>query len=175
MGQVAVNGRRFGIILTGLSLPIAGCGLVGPVSGAVAGSATAAVTANPFVGYATAVGVNAGIDEVQKYIARVRDNAEQDAIIASIAAMQPGDVRDWRIVHEIPMFDDEHGTVQVTRVIDTALARCKEVLFTVETGEGGHVKETSFITTACQDGSDWRWAEAEPAASRWGYFQHISH
>jgi len=170
-----VNGLRFCVALTGLPLVLSGCGMVGAVSGAVAGGATGAVTANPIVGYATAVGVNAGVDELQKYIARVRQSAEQDAILTSVAEMQPGEVKSWKIVHEIPMFDDEHGTMQVTRDIATPLTECKEVLFTVEKGKAPHMKQTPYITSACQDGSLWKWAEAEPAVSRWGYFQHISH
>jgi hypothetical protein len=154
---------------------LSGCQMIGPVSGAVVGSATGAATVNPIVGYATAVGVNAGVDELQKYIARVRQNAEQDAIVTSVAAMQPGQVKDWRIVHEIPMFDDEHGTMLVTRDIDTPLTECKEVLFTVDKGKEGRLKQTPYVTSACRDGTRWQWAEAEPAVSRWGYFQHISH
>ena len=105
----------------------------------------------------------------------VRQNAEQDAILSSVAEMPPGQVKDWKIVHEIPMFDNEHGTMQVTRVIDTPLTECKEVLFTVDNGQGAHLKQTPYITSACRDDHLWKWAEAEPAVSRWGYFEHISH
>jgi hypothetical protein len=175
VGHAAVNVLRLGIILSSLSLMVSGCGMVGAVSGAVAGGATGAVTANPIVGYATAVGVNAGVDALQHYIARVRQNAEQDAILTSVSEMQSGQIKDWKIVHDIPMFDDEHGTMEVTRDIDTSLVECKEVLFTVDTGKGDHLKQTPYITSACLDGDRWRWAEAEPAVARWGYFQHISH
>jgi hypothetical protein len=170
-----VNGLKIGVTLSGLLILLNGCAMVGPVSGAVVGSATGAVTVNPIVGYATAVGVNAGVDELQKYIARVRQNAEQDAILTSVAEMQPGQQKDWKIVHEIPMFDNEHGTMQVTRDIDTPLTECKEVLFTVDKGEGAKLKQTPYITSACRDGDRWKWAESEPAVARWGYFEHISH
>jgi hypothetical protein len=170
-----VNARRLGIVLSGLSLLLGGCSMVGPISGAVAGGATGAVTVNPIVGYATAVGVNAGVDELQKYIARTRQNAEQDAIIVSVADMQPGQIKYWKIVHKIPMFDNEHGTMQVTREIDTPLTQCKEILFTVDKGQGAKLKQTPYITAACRDDAGWKWAESEPAIVRWGYFQHISH
>lgn len=149
--------------------------MTGAVSGAVAGGVMGTVTVNPIVGYATAVGVNAGVDELQNYIARTRQNAEQDAILTAVADMQTGEVKAWKIVHKIPMFDNEHGTMQVTRDIQTPLTDCKEVLFTVDKGKPPKVKQTPYITSACQDGGQWKWAETEPAVSRWGYFQHISH
>ncbi|MCB8881833.1 hypothetical protein ACELLULO517_16415 [Acidisoma cellulosilytica] len=170
-----MNARRFGFFLPGIPLLLGGCSMVGPISGAVAGGATGAVTVNPIVGYATAVGVNAGVDELQKYIARVRQNAEQDAILLSVSEMQPGQIKDWKIVHKIPMFDNEQGTVQVTRDIDNPLTDCKEVLFTVDKGQGAHLKQTAYVTSACRDDVTWKWAESEPAVARWGYFQHISH
>lgn len=170
-----MNGRRLTIGLTALPLLLSGCGMVGAVSGAIAGGATGAATANPIVGYATAVGVNAGVDELQKYIARVRQNAEQDAILTSVAEMQPGESKSWKIVHDIPMFDNEHGTVEVTRDMTTPLTDCKEVLFAVDKGKAPHLKQIPYITTACKDGTRWKWAEAEPAVSRWGFLQHTTH
>ncbi len=77
LGHAAVNGLRLGFTVACASMLLGGCQMVGPISGAVVGSATGAATVNPIVGYATAVGVNAGVDELQKYIARVRQNAEQ--------------------------------------------------------------------------------------------------
>ena len=158
-----------------LLLPISACTVANAVIGAVAGAATGAGTTNPLVGYAVAVGVDAGLDELQKYIARSRQNAEQDQIAIAVGEMQPGETRDWAIVHDIPMFDDEHGTVQVTRVIDTPLTQCKEVLFTVDEGNGAKLRRALYTTDACRNTRGWKWAEAEPAVERWGYLQHISH
>ncbi len=156
-------------------LLVAGCSSAGAIAGAVVGVSTGAATVNPVVGYVTAVGVNAGVDALQQYIARVRQGAEQDAIVDAVGEMQPGQTRPWKIVHDIPLFDDEHGQMQVVRSIDTPIAQCREVLFTVEHGTGAHPRRKPYVTDACHDTNGWRWAAAEPATERWGYFQHISH
>ena len=182
VGFAAVIGRyragRFGrtapIALLGVLL-VGGCSSVGAITGAVVGASTGAATVNPIVGYVAAVGVNAGVDALQKYVSRVRQGAEQDAIVDAVGEMQPDQVRPWKIVHDIPMFDNEHGEMQVVRVIDTPLVQCKEVLFTVDTGHGAHLKRVPYVTDACHDTKGWKWAAAEPATERWGYFQHISH
>jgi hypothetical protein len=159
-----------------LTMPLlAGCSALGGISGAVAGASTGAVTANPVVGYAVAVGVNASVDELQKYVARVRQGAEQDAIVDAVGDMDVGTTRPWKIVHRIPMFDDEHGDMEVTRLIQTPLTDCKEVVFTVDQGRGAHLRQTLYVTSACLDSQGWKWAAAEPATNRWGYFQHITH
>ena len=158
-----------------LPLAVGACSTASAVAGAVVGASTGAATANPIVGYAVAVGVNAGLDELQKYIARDRQGAEQDAIASAVGQMQPGESRPWKIVHTIPMFDDEHGEMQVVRVIDTPLTQCREVLFTVDRGRPPHLHRTPYTTDACLDTRGWAWAEAEPATERWSYFQHISH
>ncbi len=153
---------------------LVGCQSVGAISGAAVGASTGAVTVNPIVGYVTAITVAAGIEELQHYIARVRQGAEQDVIVNAVGTMQPGETRQWKIVHDIPMFDDEHGEMRVVRSIDTPLAQCKEVLFTVDQGRAPHLRRTPFVTGACRDSNGWKWAEAEPATERWGYFQHIA-
>ena len=166
---------RAAALLPLLLLPVSACSTVSAIVGTAAGAATGTVTTNPLIGYGVAVGVNAGLDELQKYIARTRQNAEQDQIAMAVGQMQPGEARDWKIVHDIPMFDDEHGTVQVVRLIDTPLTQCKEVLFTVDEGGGPRLRRTLYTTDACRNTRGWKWAEAEPAVERWGYLQHISH
>lgn len=165
---------RLAVLLLAMA-GLVGCRSLGGISGAVAGASTGAATANPIVGYAVAVGVNAGVDELQKYIARVRQNAEQDAIVEAVGEMDVGTSRPWKIVHEIPMFDDEHGEMKVTRLIQTPLTVCKEVMFTVDNGTGTHLHQTLYVTSACLDSQGWKWAAAEPAVDRWGYFQHLAH
>jgi hypothetical protein len=174
----AIASRRIRIapfLLVGLLPFLGACSSVGAISGAVAGAATGTASVNPVVGYVVAVGVNAGVDELQKYIARQRQGAEQDVIAQAAGEMNPGQTRPWKIVHEIPMFDDEHGDMQVTRVIETPITICKEVVFTVNDGQGAKERRSYYTTDACLDGHIWRWASSEPATERWGYFQHISH
>lgn len=156
-------------------LGLGGCKLAGAVAGAAAGASTGAATANPIVGYAVAVAVNSGVDELQDYISRSRQHSEQDAIVAAVGQMQPGDTRSWEIVHDIPLFDDHHGVMQVTRDIATPLTDCKEVLFTIDEGSPQKPRRSLFTTAACRDTVGWQWAQAEPAVERWGYLQHISH
>ncbi len=158
-----------------LLMPVAACSSVGAIAGAVAGASTGAATVNPFVGYGVAVGVNAGVNALQQYIARVRQNAEQDEIAVAVGQMDVGETRSWKIVHDIPMFDDEYGEIKVTRLIDTPLTQCKEVLFTVAEGSAPKLRRTLYTTDACHNTRGWKWAQAEPATERWGYFQHISH
>jgi len=171
-GAVAV--RRAMPLLLLLPLALGACRAVGAIAGAAAGAAAGTATTNPVVGFAIAVGVNAGIDELQNYIARVRQNAEQDEIAKAVGQMQLGETRSWQIVHDIPEFDNEHGQMQVVRLIETPLTQCKEVLFTVDEGRPAHLRRTPYVTDACRDTRGWKWAEAEPATERWGYFQHIS-
>ncbi len=158
-----------------LALLLAGCGTANAVVSAVAGASAGSATANPIVGYAVAVGIHASIDELQKYFARARQGAEQDVIARAVGEMDVGETRDWKIVHDIPLLDDEHGEMRVTRVIDTPITRCKEVVFTVESGRPPHLAQSLYATSACHGTQGWRWAMAEPAVERWGYFQHISH
>ena len=174
-GRASTRRRLIGVTALLLPMALGGCGSVGAVAGAVAGGSTGVATANPVVGYAVAVGVNAGVDDLQKYVARVRQGAEQDAIVEAVGRMPPGQTVPWRIVHDIPMFDDEHGEMEVVRLIETPLAPCKEVLFTVDRGAGTRLRRRAYATDACLGSAGWKWAEAEPSTERWGYFQRISH
>jgi hypothetical protein len=84
--------------------------------------------------------------------------------------MDVGDRRPWKIRHDIPI-GNEHGEVQVTRVIATPIALCKELIFSVDSGSGEDLKRALYTTQACQDGRQWKWALAEPAVERWGSLQ----
>ena len=154
-----------------LLLPLlGGCQFTGELVAAGAGGASAAATANPAVGIAVGVGVNAGIDAAFAYVARKRQQAEQDAIAATVATMQPGERRPWHIDHFIPV-GNEHGDVAVVRDIPNALAPCKELVFSVESGRGPAARQRWYRTDACQDTRRWKWALAEPATERWGVLQ----
>jgi hypothetical protein len=70
------------------------------------------------------------------------------------------------IKHTIPI-GNEHGRLRVVRDIDSPLAACKELAFSVEDG-----KERSWFTTdVCKQEKAWEWASAEPAVARWGFLQ----
>jgi hypothetical protein len=153
-----------------LSLVLGGCHFTGEVIGAAAGGASAAATANPAVGIAVGIAVNSGIDATVNYIVRKRQQAEQDAIASEVATMNVGDQRPWKIEHDIPI-GDEHGEVQVVNTIATPLTLCKELVFSVDSGSGAKLQRAWYTTQACQQGTRWKWALAEPAAERWGSLQ----
>jgi|1185.fasta_scaffold164293_2 hypothetical protein len=172
MGRLAVRapGRALLPLLPFMLIALCGCRLVNELAGAAAGGATAAASANPLVGVAVGVAVNSALDATTDYIVRRRQQAEQDAIAGEVASMAIGDRRPWEIRHDIPI-GNEHGEVQVTRVITTPLASCKELLFSVVSGNGEDLKRAWYTTQACHDGQRWKWALAEPAVERWGSLQ----
>jgi hypothetical protein len=155
-----------------LLIPIAlcGCRFAGDLVAAAAGGASAAATANPAVGIAVGVGVQAGIEATVSYVARKRQEAEQDAIAAQVATMQIGERRSWKIEHDIPI-GNEHGEVEVTRAIPNPLTPYKELMFSVDEGSGPKMTRAWYTTQACRSGQTWKWAPAEPAVERWGSLQ----
>jgi hypothetical protein len=164
-------GAAIGVAVAALlSVPLGGCHFIGELAGAAAGGASAAASANPAVGIAVGVAVNSGVDATTDYIVRVRQRAEQDAIVAQVATMDVGDSRTWKIEHTIPI-GNEHGEVRVSRMIATPLTLCKELVFSVESGGGETLKQRWYSTQACQSGQRWKWSLAEPAVERWGSLQ----
>ena len=162
LGHVAVK-LAFCLVLL-----LAGCKSIGAISGAVVGIATGTGTTNPLVGYVAAVSTQAAVDELVNYIARKRQQGEQDAIAAVVGQLAVGETAAWKIEHDIPI-GDEHGDVTVAALIDNALAPCKQVIFTVIDGEAADAPRGVFVTSACAQGDKWKWAQAEPAVLRWGF------
>jgi hypothetical protein len=77
-----------------------------------------------------------------------------------------GTEADWKIEHFIPI-GNEHGRLQVVRDIDSPLAACKELAFSVDDGE----RHSWYTTDICKQAQQWKWAAAEPAVARWGFLQ----
>jgi surface antigen len=139
----------------------------GPIGGAAVGLGVAGITADPFIAYAAGVGAQAAITALQKYLSRKLHQGEQDNIALAVSRLAPGQEAPWKIHYAIPI-DGEHGDVTVLRVIDSPLTVCKQVAFTVIAGKARAV----YITSACRESDGtWKWAEAEPAAARWGFLQ----
>lgn len=149
---------------------LAGCKTAGNLVAAAAGGASAVATANPAVGVAVGIGVQAATNSAINYVLRKRQQAEQDAIAGTVGAMRVGESRSWEIRHDIPI-GNEHGTVQVTRLIPNPLAPCREAVFSVIDGDGRAAPRTWYTTTVCRQPQRWEWAIAEPAVERWGYLQ----
>ena len=151
-----------------LTLTLGGCNTVSELAGFATGGAAGAATANPAVGFVVGVGVQAASDYALQYYARTRQRAEQDVIAAAAGGLADGQEADWRIRHTIPI-GDEGGRVLVARAIDTSLATCREIVFSIH--DDPPAPEAWFTTTICRNGANWKWAQAEPAVERWGFLQ----
>jgi hypothetical protein len=154
--------------LLAVLLPLAGCNAVGGIVGGVSGALTGAATTNPAVGYAVGVSVKAVTDATIQYVMRNIQRGEQDSIVRVAGGLTPGQVAPWKAEHSLPFgYGDAEGTVQVVRLIDTPLARCREVAIGIGKGEDA----ATIIATSCEQERGWKWANAEPAVERWGALQ----
>jgi hypothetical protein len=160
LSVVALSGC--GSVLTATTADVAGIAGAG-VAGAVTKSATAAAG----IGLGIAAGASAGL----QYVERDVHQAEQDRIAAAAGGLQPGVVGHWDVSHRVPIEDDEHGDLVVTRLIGSADFACKEIVFSVDTVEKKTPHRAFYTATVCQDGTVWKWASAEPATARWGALQ----
>ncbi|WP_419826052.1 hypothetical protein [Sphingomonas sp.] len=163
------RGWRSAGLAAALSLLLAGCTNAGSIAGAVTGAASGSGTANPALGYAVGIGTKAAVDSLSRTIARKRQQAEQDRIADAVGTLAVGQGTPWEIRHKIPL-GNQHGFVTVVRDIPNVLAPCKEVVFTVLVGKAD-TRRGYYLTTACQRGDHWKWAQAEPATRRWGFLQ----
>jgi hypothetical protein len=157
--------------LCGLAaLATSGCGSIGAASGAAAAAATGIVTANPAIGVGVGIAVQAATDEaVNRFMKGM--HADQQQLIAETAGRLPvGGMDIWRIKHKLPV-ENGHGQVRVTRAFASALALCKDFVFSVQDGDAADAPEQWFTASACQDAGGWKWASAEPAVERWGTLQ----
>ena len=167
--QSVAHGRAAALLLAAALL--AGCSTVGGLAGTVAGIATGSFTSNPAIGIAVSVSVKAATDAEIKNLLRSLQQDEQDEIAAQAGAMAPGEIRRWQVRHFIP-YGNNQGEMQVTRVIDTPLASCKEIMFTVVGRNAAPAPDDAargwFSANVCRQEQRWKWAIAEPAVERWG-------
>ena len=158
------------VLLLAAAVLVAGCKAAPQIAAVVTGGAAGAATGNPAVGFAVGVATDAGTNYVFRYYARTRQGAEQDAIAEVSGTLPVGTNAAWKIEHTIPI-GDEHGQLEVVRAIDSPLAACKEVAFSVDDGKGDKLKRAWFTTNICKQAERWKWASAEPAVERWGFLQ----
>ena len=175
------------------AIALAGCDSVrGPLladgtadAAGIAGAGIAgAVSKDATIGAAIGLGVQslaqAGLSVVERRVHR----AEQDRIAAVAGALPDGAAATWAISHDIPVENDEHGSVVVTRILaarpDAGAGAgagagpgftCKEIVFSVETPAKAEVRRAFYTASVCLDGTTWKWASAEPATARWGSLQ----
>ena len=169
-GDRALGSTAVRLLVLAAAVLLAGCNSTGKIAAVVAGGAAGGATGNPAVGFLVGVAVDAGANYVVRYYGRVRQGAEQDAIAQIAGGLPVGTEAAWTIEHDIPI-GDEHGDLRVVRAIDTKLAACREVVFSVDGGGGAKLKRAWFSTDICKQASGWKWASAEPAVERWGFLQ----
>jgi hypothetical protein len=155
---------------------LSGCGSVltastSEVAGIAGAGAASAVTESPTaaagIGLGIAAGANAGLQLMERHV----HQAEQDRIAEAAGPLDPGVVGHWNVAHKIPIEEDEHGDLVVTRLIGSDDFNCKEIVFSVDTMEKKVPHKAFYTATVCRDGTVWKWASAEPATARWGALQ----
>lgn len=162
--------RKFVFLLFPIALT--GCGSVltattSDVAGIASAGIAGAVTKSPAVATGIGLGVASGAEAGLQYTERKVHAVEQNRIAEAAGPLKPGDVGHWSVTHAIPIEEDEHGDLVVSRLIGSADFNCKEIVFSVDAA-----KSRAFYTaTVCQDGTAWKWASAEPATARWGALQ----
>jgi len=160
-----------GALCVGAATFVSGCASVGAASGAAAGAATGLVTANPAVGIGVGIAVQAATDVAVNRFMRTMHTDQQNAIASAAGALPVGGTQTWAVKHTLPI-ENGHGEVRVTRAFASALALCKEFVFSVQDGDGPDAPARWFTASACHDdASGWKWASAEPAVDRWGALQ----
>jgi hypothetical protein len=160
VGAGALSGC--GSVLTATTADVAGIAGAG-----VAGAVTKSPAAAAGIGLGIAAGANAGLQYLQRDVHR----AEQDQIAQAAGPLGAGVVGHWSVSHSVPIEDDEHGDVVVTRLVGAADFNCKEIVFSVDTVDKKIPRHAFYTATVCQDGQTWKWATAEPATARWGSLQ----
>jgi hypothetical protein len=166
---------RYFILLTCLG-GLTGCGSVltattadvaGIAGAGVAGAVTKSPAAAAGIGLGIAAGANAGLQVLERNVHR----DEQDRIAQAAGSLAVGVVGHWSVSHSIPIEDDEHGDLVVSRLVGSADFNCREIVFSVDTVEKKVPNRAFYTATVCKDGVTWKWASAEPATERWGSLQ----
>jgi hypothetical protein len=169
-------------VLVALSLAFAsalsGCSSFyteGATAGAgIAGAALAAkVTNNAAVATGIGLGAVAAARAGVQYSERVVHRNTQDGIAKIAGPLEVGAIAPWSVTHSMPIEDDEHGRVTVSRTISAGALDCKEIVFSVDHIATKNVPASSafYVASICRDGDAWKWASAEPATERWGALQ----
>ena len=166
-----------------LLFALGGCSSVltqsaGAGAGVGAAAISNALTKNGAVTAGIGLGAQAAAIAGVQYLEKTVHAREQNAIARASANVTVGGVGSWSVNHDIPIEDDEHGELTVTRQLTPALPGagaptfdCKEIVFSVDTMSHKRVQRAFYTATVCLDGPVWKWATAEPATARWGALQ----
>ncbi|MGG4775511.1 hypothetical protein ACLO87_12840 [Paenalcaligenes sp. Me52] len=158
-------GWRGLVCIGSLVVGLSGCASsnIGSAVGAITGVAGSAITANPAIGFSIGVTFQAATDALVKYVLREWQNDQQNYMANLAGSLPIGQTVSWEVSNTIP-YGNEKGQLEVVRDIDNALARCREVLFTVE---GAEEQVVPYVTSICHYQGEWHWAVAEPSVERW--------
>jgi hypothetical protein len=138
----------------------------------IAGAAVAhGVTHNAGVTTGIGLGVQAAAMAGLKYTERKVHQTEQDRIAAVVGDLPVGAVAHWQVVHSVPIEADEQGEVTVSRLLGDVDFACKEIVFSVDHRDKHGISRDFYTADVCRDGTQWKWATAEPATERWGALQ----
>lgn len=166
------------VLAVAVSSALSGCSSLyteGATAGAgIAGAAIAAqVTNNAAVATGIGLGAVAAARAGVQYSERVVHRNTQDGIAKIAGPLEVGAVAPWSVTHSVPIEDDEHGRVTVSRTISAGTLDCKEIVFSVDHIATKNVPASSafYVASICRDGENWKWASAEPATERWGALQ----
>jgi hypothetical protein len=147
----------------------------GATAGAgIAGAAIAnSVTSNAAVATGIGLGAVAAARAGVQYSQRVVHTNTQDQIASIAGPLAVGAVAPWKMVHSVPIEEDEKGRVTVSRTISSGVLECKEIVFSVDRDatKDRAADSAFYVASVCRDGDKWKWASAEPATPRWGSLQ----
>jgi hypothetical protein len=177
-GRGHPNATALVALAVAISSALSGCSSLyseGATAGAgIAGAALAAkVTNNAAVATGIGLGAVAAARAGVQYSERVVHKNTQDGIAKIAGPLDVGAVAPWSVTHSMPIEDDEHGRVTVSRAISAGALDCKEIVFSVDQTATRNVPASSafYVASICRDGENWKWASAEPATERWGALQ----
>jgi len=169
---------KLAVLAVAVASALSGCSSLyteGATAGAgIAGAAIAAqVTNNAAVATGIGLGAVAAARAGVQYSERVVHRNTQDGIAKIAGPLEVGAVAPWSVTHSVPIEDDEHGRVTVSRTISAGTLDCKEIVFSVDHIATKNVPASSafYVASICRDGENWKWASAEPATERWGALQ----
>lgn len=177
-GRNRPNATALVVLAVAFASALSGCSSLyseGATAGAgIAGAALAAkVTNNAAVATGIGLGAVAAARAGVQYSERVVHTNTQNGIAKIAGPLDVGAVAPWSVTHSVPIEDDEHGRVTVSRTISAGALDCKEIVFSVDQSATKNVPASSafYVASICRDGDNWKWASAEPATERWGALQ----
>ena len=148
-------------------LATSGCAGFADVAGTASAVTAGAATGNPAVAIGVGGIVRDTIDATEKYYARVNARRTHELITAVASPLAPGEAGNWHEPHRFS--DDVSGRVEVTRLIESKLATCKELAFIID-GDPNEI--VPYHGAICRTTGEWRWAMAEPSTQRWSVLRN---